>query len=151
MITVTSEVMIEVRSWWLNYAIHSKASDKAKILMAFSFIFNAPIVNGTRVWSYLGSECGRRLNGTSVNVKVCLWNSTVVLAGVIQRTVILKSEEGHINLRTAQAPASPSGSSPVLQVAPGIKTHRFQWTCSNGPSLCYVCMSHKVHPCNCVT
>lgn len=79
MITVTNEVRIEVSLRWLNYAIHSKASDKAKTLMAFSFIFNSPRVKRTRVGSYLGSKCGRRLHGTSVNVKVCLWNSTVGL------------------------------------------------------------------------
>lgn len=131
MITVTNEVRIEMRLWWLNYASHSKASDTAKILMGFSFIFNAPIVNETKVGSYLCSECGRQQHGTSVNVKACLWNSTVGLEGLTQTTIVLKSEEGHINLCSAHAPASPSGSSLALQFAPGIKAQSFQRSCPN--------------------
>lgn len=54
----------------LNYAIHSEAYDKAKILMAFSFIFDVAIVNGTKVGSYLCGEYGKRLRSTSVSVNV---------------------------------------------------------------------------------
>lgn len=60
-------------------------------------------------------------NCESVSVKFHCWpwgNKT--------NNCLFKSEEGHLNLGSARAPASPSGPSPALQVAPEIKAHGFQ-------------------------
>lgn len=68
----------------------------------------------------------RRLHSTSVNVKVLSTKLRCWPWRNKANNCLFKSEEGHINLCSAQAPASPSGPSPALRVAPGIKAHSFQ-------------------------
>lgn len=59
------------------------------------------------------------MHGASVNVH--LRNSTIRLEGVEKASLALKSEDRHINLRSAHAPASPLGFSSALQAAPGLE------------------------------
>lgn len=114
--TIGNNVGIKMRLQGANYTIHSAAHDKAKILMAFSFIFNAAGVNGANVGVTSAASMGE---GTSVNVH--LRKSTIGLQGVEKASLALKSEDRHINLGSAHAPASPLGFSSALRAAPGME------------------------------
>lgn len=77
MMTISNNVRIKMRLQGVNYTIHSEAYDKAKILMAFSFIFNAAGVNGDKVGVMSAARMGEGctvLLSTRI-YKTLLWSS----------------------------------------------------------------------------
>lgn len=70
--TIGNNVGIKMRLWGVNYTIHSAAHDKAKILMAFSFIFNAAGVNGAKVGVTSAASIGE---GCTVLLSMCIYES----------------------------------------------------------------------------
>lgn len=69
--TIGNNVRIKMRLWGANYTIHS-AAHKAKILMAFSFIFNAAGVNGAKVGVTSAASMGE---GCTALLSMCIYES----------------------------------------------------------------------------
>lgn len=72
MTTISNNVGIEMRLQGVNYTTHSEAYDKAKTLMAFSFIFNAAGVNGAKVGAPSAASIEE---GCTVLLSTCIYET----------------------------------------------------------------------------